>query len=59
MSPEIIGKEKFSFTKKEKMHFQKFSELDFPTIKDEEWKYTNIISFLQHNFTPSYQKKES
>lgn len=28
-----------------------FSELNFPTIKDEEWKYTNIAPLLEHNFT--------
>ncbi|MGE5846424.1 MAG: Fe-S cluster assembly protein SufD, partial [Ignavibacteria bacterium] len=26
----------------------KFSELSFPTIKDEEWKYTNISPLLKH-----------
>jgi Fe-S cluster assembly protein SufD len=29
-----------------------FSELTFPTIKDEEWKYTNISPLLQYNFKP-------
>jgi Fe-S cluster assembly protein SufD len=28
----------------------KFSELSFPTIKDEEWKYTNISPLLKHYF---------
>ena len=32
--------------------YQKFSELTFPTQKDEEWKYTNISSLLKHNFSP-------
>jgi Fe-S cluster assembly protein SufD len=36
---------------------KKFSELDFPTIKDEEWKYTSLSPLLQHNFTPDFQKK--
>ncbi len=30
-----------------------FSELNFPTLKDEEWKYTNISPLLNHNFIPS------
>jgi Fe-S cluster assembly protein SufD len=34
-----------------------FSELDFPTIKDEEWKYTSIAPLLQHNFIPVTEKK--
>ncbi|HSP88387.1 MAG TPA: Fe-S cluster assembly protein SufD [Ignavibacteriaceae bacterium] len=37
--------------------FDKFSELDFPTIKDEEWKYTSLAPLLQHNFIPSIDKK--
>ena len=27
-----------------------FKELEFPTQKDEEWKYTNISPLLKHNF---------
>jgi Fe-S cluster assembly protein SufD len=38
--------------------FNRFSELDFPTTKDEEWKYTSIAPLLQHNFVPSLDKKE-
>jgi Fe-S cluster assembly protein SufD len=34
----------------------KFSELDFPTTKDEEWKYTSIAPLLQHNFKPDFEK---
>jgi Fe-S cluster assembly protein SufD len=34
-----------------------FSRLEFPTIKDEEWKYTSIAPLLKHNFLPSYEKK--
>jgi Fe-S cluster assembly protein SufD len=30
-----------------------FGELDFPTVKNEEWKYTNIAPLLNHNFTPA------
>lgn len=37
--------------------FNKFSELDFPTTKNEEWKYTSITPLLQHNFVPSIEKK--
>jgi len=31
----------------------KFSELSFPTIKDEEWKYTNITPLFKHSFKPA------
>jgi Fe-S cluster assembly protein SufD len=33
-----------------------FSELNFPNIKDEEWKYTNISPLLKYNFKPSLVK---
>lgn len=34
-----------------------FSKLDFPSIKDEEWKYTSIAPLLKYNFVPSYDQK--
>jgi len=33
-----------------------FSKLDFPTIKNEEWKYTSIAPLLKYIFTPSDNK---
>ncbi|NWF90167.1 MAG: Fe-S cluster assembly protein SufD [Ignavibacteriaceae bacterium] len=30
-----------------------FSELQFPTTKEEEWKYTNISPLLKHSFEPA------
>ena len=38
--------------KKRKEALSNFSRLDFPTQKDEEWKYTNISPLLKHNFFP-------
>lgn len=36
----------------------KFKELHFPTIKDEEWKYTNVAPLLKDNFQlPQYLNK--
>ena len=29
-----------------------FSDLKFPTLKDEEWKYTNIAPLFRYNFKP-------
>ena len=40
-----------------KKAFGKFSELDFPTTKDEEWKYTSIAPLLGHTFVPSLKRK--
>ena len=30
---------------------QNFSDLSLPTLKDEEWRYTNISPLLKYNFT--------
>jgi Fe-S cluster assembly protein SufD len=35
-----------------------FGELEFPTQKDEEWKYTNISPLLKHNFTLSLEQQK-
>lgn len=32
---------------------KQFAELDFPTNKNEDWKYTNISPILKHNFIPA------
>jgi len=34
----------------------RFDQLEFPSRKDEEWKYTNISPLLKHNFVPSSEK---
>jgi len=34
-----------------------FSKLKFPSLKDEEWKYTSVAPLLKYNFIPSYEKK--
>lgn len=47
-----------SIHQKRKDALSNFSRLDFPTIKDEEWKYTSIASLLKHNFVPSYENKD-
>jgi Fe-S cluster assembly protein SufD len=36
-----------------------FSDLKFPTLKDEEWKYTNISPLLKYNFKPVDPKKKA
>lgn len=33
-----------------------FSKLEFPTTRNEEWKYTSIAPLLKHNFVPAYSK---
>lgn len=48
----LNGERSSDFHKVRKDAINKFTELTFPTQKDEEWKYTNISSLLKHNFTP-------
>src|SRR3989339_518970 len=35
-----------------------FSDLQFPTTRDEEWKYTNIAPLLKHTFRPAQKPTE-
>lgn len=37
----------------------KFADLDFPTIKNEEWKYTSVSDVFKHQFTPSCLQRDS
>jgi len=53
----LNGGSESSIHKKRKEALSSFSKLDFPTIKDEEWKYTSITALLKHNFVPDYEKK--
>ena len=34
-----------------------FSNLNFPTTHDEEWRFTNITPLLKHNFVPAEKVK--
>ena len=36
-----------------KSAISKFSDLQFPTTRDEEWKYTNISPLFNHTFKPA------
>ncbi len=49
----LNGESKKPIHKIRKEAISEFSELNFPTLKDEEWKYTNISPLLNHNFVPS------
>ncbi len=44
---------KNSFASLRKKAIEKFKTLEFPTKKDEEWKYINLNSLLKNNFLPS------
>ena len=53
----LNGEKSSDFHKTRKDAIHKFSELPFPTQKDEEWKYTNISPLLKHNFFPISRKE--
>jgi Fe-S cluster assembly protein SufD len=44
-----------SFESERAKHIQQLEEMGFPTIKDEEWKYTNLLPILKKD----YQLSES
>lgn len=54
----LNGEKTSEFHQLRKDAINKFSELSFPTQKDEEWKYTNISSLLKHNFSPALLKTD-
>src|SRR4030095_1555011 len=49
----LNGESKTPFHEIRKKAISIFEELDFPTVKNEEWKYTNIAPILNYNFTPA------
>jgi len=53
----LNGGKESSIHKKRKDALSNFSRLEFPTIRDEEWKYTSVAPLLKYNFVPSYDKK--
>ncbi|MEG8947517.1 Fe-S cluster assembly protein SufD [Rosettibacter firmus] len=53
LSKKINGTEKPLLHKIREKSIQKFTELNFPTKENEEWKYTDITPILKHRFVPS------
>lgn len=48
----LNGEASSDFHKKRKEAITVFDKLDFPTVKNEEWRFTNIAPLLNYNFTP-------
>ncbi len=46
----LNGNGELPFQKVRKAAISRFAELGFPTIRQEDWKYTNIAPLLQHRF---------
>ena len=50
---KLNGQTESFFHEYRKEALEKFREMSFPTLKDEEWKYTNVAPILKHNFVPA------
>ena len=50
---KLNGQTENFFHEFRKEALEKFREMSFPTLKDEEWKYTNVAPILKHNFSPA------
>jgi Fe-S cluster assembly protein SufD len=51
LSAEIPGRESSDLRRVRQTAFEKFRLLGFPTIRNEDWKYTNINRFLKDEYT--------
>ena len=50
LSSSDLGRESSDLRRARQLAFDKFRQLGFPTIKNEDWKYTNITRFLKDEF---------
>lgn len=50
---KLNGQKNNFFNEKREESIKKFTELNFPTKKDEEWKYTDVSPILKQNFVPA------
>ncbi len=50
---KLNGQSKSYLHSLRKTAIEKFKSVEFPTLKDEEWKYTNVKPILQTEFTPA------
>ena len=51
---KLNGQSQSFFHNYRKDALKKFSELEFPTTKNEEWKYTNVSPILKYNFNLAF-----
>lgn len=54
----LNGEKTSEFHQLRKSAISNFQGLNFPTQKDEEWKYTNISPLLKHNFSSAQIKED-
>lgn len=56
---KLNGESKSGLHEIRKKSLMKFEEIDFPTLKNEEWRYTNVAPIIQSNFIPSVNQSET
>jgi len=54
----LNGEKSNGFHKVRKEALVRFNELSLPTLKDEEWRYTNISSLFKYNFNVVTEQKK-
>jgi len=52
----LNGEKTSEFHQSRKSAINNFEKLNLPTLKDEEWRHTDISSLLNHSFSPDYKK---
>lgn len=50
---KLNGESKFFIHEIRKESIKKFESIDFPTTKNEEWKFTDVSSIIKNKFVPS------
>jgi Fe-S cluster assembly protein SufD len=50
LTDKVSGNESSGLRKARRQAFERFRESGFPTIKSEDWKYTNVNRFLKEEY---------
>lgn len=50
---KLNGQSKSQLHEKRKQALDKLNEINFPTTRNEEWKYTDVTPLIKQNFTPA------
>jgi len=50
---KLNGQSKTTMHEQRKQALNKLNEINFPTTRNEEWKYTDVAPILKQNFTPA------
>ncbi|HQJ46362.1 MAG TPA: SufD family Fe-S cluster assembly protein, partial [Ignavibacteriaceae bacterium] len=54
----LNGEKTSEFHQLRKSAINNFEKISLPTLKDEEWRHTDISSLLNHSFSPDYKKEK-